>query len=350
MIGNMNYRLKGEYTLTVSREDGTIRKKIGPFPNLITNLGLARITEGTWCYACAVGSGSSTPTVTQTTLDNLLSVVANPLSVSPPTPDVPMGLVRHPTTFTTGQAQLRETLRWRFPIGTVIGNVSEIAVGWQTGSPLIFQAFSRSLILDELGDPTTFTFVDTDILDVEYTLSMYVPTDDVSHSLFIGTDEYSVTYRPIQISHSTPSSSWAIFGISGNTPGGFKFGYGNPQNGSRVTAYSPVAFTGWSQTGLQFDSTVGFASNNSEGNGRGMDFDTTPQVKNGVYSLDSTFIWKFTSANYVSGIGWINLYSFEFNISQSLYTNRMIRIEPAVPKTNVHEFRITVRNTFARYP
>lgn len=334
---NITYRMKGEYTLTVSRLDGTVRKKIGPFPNLITNVGLARITEGTWCWECAIGSGSSTPTVTQTTLDNVFARKVGTESAS----SIPSGFTGHPTVFTTGQAQLKETLLWRFPIGTVVGNASEVAVGWDSNGT--FQAFSRSLILDEFGEPTTFTFIETDIVDVEYTLSMYVPTEDIIQSLFIGTTEHMVTSRPIRVG----TTSWRIFGSTGNRFTGRLFGYAS----THTTAwpqwvYSAIAFTDWDHPDLQVQSTSTGSGDTSEGNPDRRN--TINQTKNGVYSRDSLLTWEYPRGNYLSGIGWLQLVSNQAS-TNGPRTTRMVRIEPPVMKEDIHNFAITLRNTFARY-
>src|SRR5690554_6462398 len=190
------------------------------FDNLITNTGLNRIGNSpsqstssitnfrSTCGRFVVGSGSTPPEVTDTSLENPVAFAS-----SDPTLD------NESSNYSRGYMELVVT--HQFGQGEAEGNLSEIGI--QHGS-LSGPLFSRALILDGLGNPTTITVRDTDFLTCFYTLRVSIPqTDSVFNILVDYGDEgqvpTTVTMRPLNANNSSAQGGWALFtrGTIGNS-------------------------------------------------------------------------------------------------------------------------------------
>ena len=161
--------LCGEWRLAaVDRYTGRERVVADWFPNLILDSGLNRIgTASNWMASCYVGSGNSVPNELQTTLDVLVASTSNRIS------DLISASSGAPW-FT------QQTITYRFGVGTLTEQLSEIAVGWANNG-----LFSRALILDLFGAPTTINVLADEYLDATYRLRCYSPPDDVTTSVTI---------------------------------------------------------------------------------------------------------------------------------------------------------------------
>jgi hypothetical protein len=92
---------------------------------------------------------------------------------------------------------------YRFNEGVAAGNISEVGVGWLvTGST--YHCWSRALILDGLGAPTTITILSDEFLDVYYEVRFH-PTevDKTGTVVFTGNigGTYDWTCRDSYITH-----------------------------------------------------------------------------------------------------------------------------------------------------
>lgn len=159
---------------------GTRRVVADWFPNLITDFGLNRsLTNGSFdmMTTCKVGSGSTAPAFTDTALVSQVattaSVVANTLAV---TASAPYYGYRRRT--------------YRFGTGVAAGNLSEVGISGSSGS-----LFSRALIADSGGSPTTLTILSDEILDVTYELRLYAPTTDTVTVVTEDGVDYTFTVR-----------------------------------------------------------------------------------------------------------------------------------------------------------
>lgn len=162
--------LEGFYRMTVTRPDGTQRHTAW-FPNLITTSGLNRIgTGGVGAYAL-VGSGSAAPAFADTTLQALVGWTSTIQVSSDGTSPTAPYFGWHRRTY-------------RFAAGVAAGNLSEVGIGWSNNdgsSPV----FSRALIRDSEGNPTTITVLGDEVLDVQYELRLYSPTVDVPFTMLV---------------------------------------------------------------------------------------------------------------------------------------------------------------------
>src|SRR5690625_2085009 len=136
---------------------GTVRKLAGEndieqepgFANLITDNGMELLKGYLFLANCYVGSGSTPPTNADTALEALVDTLSKtngpnegPSDLSPVSGDPYCSAV---CTYKSGK-------------GTAAGNLSEIAIGKASNN-----LFSRALIKDSGGNPTTIT-----VTSIEY--------------------------------------------------------------------------------------------------------------------------------------------------------------------------------------
>lgn len=173
------------------------------FPNLITDAGLNGIgtitispanigydgtSPGTLISCCRVGSGTNTPTVSDNGLQT--HVAGTPYIVG----------VAHGGTAVTPYYNY-DVIVYRFGVGVAAGNLSEVCVATQTTSGGI--TFSRALILDGAGAPTTITILSDEVLDVTYELRNYPILTDGSGSFIIGGVTYSYVKRAARVTDAS---------------------------------------------------------------------------------------------------------------------------------------------------
>lgn len=191
---------------------GTIEQ--AEMSNTITNIGLDRLGVANIADFCRVGSGNrpstegDTALVTQTAATNTQLNLVTFYEPGPPP-----------------RSAVRKT--YRFPKGTSTGTHSEVGIGWEsTGNSL----WSRALIKDENGDPLSITVLADEVLDVIYTLYMYLDlTDDVKQFVYKGVNRKATTRFSNVTQHSYMSSvltrglpagisgGWSHFWFGGGT-------------------------------------------------------------------------------------------------------------------------------------
>ena len=162
----MHVGMKGFYRLrTIDKFSGKNRIDTGWFPNILLDSGLEEMAvESNFISACQVGIDGTDPTPADTGL----------LGYHAGTTDV-----RSTVHGRQGSAPYYGWKRtvYRFAVGTVAANLSEVGVGWNpaNGSYLI----SRAKILDPvLQTPTTITPLASEMLEVLYELRYYPPLVD----------------------------------------------------------------------------------------------------------------------------------------------------------------------------
>lgn len=150
----------------INVEDGRTRWLTPWFSNNITNAGLDYCaTSNTRYAACQVGTGNAAPTNADTTLQTFRAGTATKVFQSRPN-----GV--SPTYYTEWYC------RYDFGSGAASGNLSEVGIGPSSASGSTL--FSRELIRDSGGNPTTITIAANEALRVHYKLRHYPPLVDVT--------------------------------------------------------------------------------------------------------------------------------------------------------------------------
>lgn len=153
-------------------EDGRAHWLTPWFHNRVTNVGLDMMATTYVRYvACQVGTGNNAPTDADTTLQTYLSGTSSRVNLGDNINN------------TVSPYFYEIYIRYDFATGAATGNLSEIGVGQSAsnGSNL----FSRELIRDSGGNPTTITIASNESLRVHYKLRHYPPMTDATGNVTI---------------------------------------------------------------------------------------------------------------------------------------------------------------------
>ncbi|MCO1336984.1 hypothetical protein MO867_21910, partial [Microbulbifer sp. OS29] len=217
---NLCNRVRGFYTLETYRaektEDGLreipgSRSRRAEFENLITDLGLNRLGDrspASSAYFCYVGSGSSAPAQTDTDMDNFIAVHS---VLQSDTRSAQASI--DPWYLSTQKVN-------RFNQGVAAGNLSEVGMGWDSNPSGAL--FSRALIQDADGNPSSITVLDDEYLDVTYELRIYPNLGDFTGTITIDGVDYNYTARACRANTAAPGA-WD-FDFPGNN-GAYSYAY-----------------------------------------------------------------------------------------------------------------------------
>lgn len=250
--------MSGQYKLIVRHHDGTVKRETPWFDNIITDAGLNQLgLSSASTSGCAIGTGTAVPLASNTSLQVLGAYT---------TQGGPGSLAE--TAQTSAPYFLTITTVYRFAVGQLAGNYSEVGVGWTSTN-----MFSRALIVDAVGAPTTITVGSTEQLDVVYQLRSYFPTADASTSIVISGVTYAITGRAAEVT----STSYGITGI--------RAGYVSyPYDAGTAAA----AFSG------SIGSITGAPSGNSA---RAASTGVESSYSNNSFEKSSTVSWGLTEGN-----------------------------------------------------
>lgn len=291
--------LGGWFKLEAIRPDGRRRLLADWFPNLITNAGLEAIgNAGGYLGECRVGSGNTTPNVADTALVAQIATSTtlhdSDLSAQPSAPYY--GAV---------------TNVYRFAAGDAAGNLAEVGIGATSGADL----FSRALILDGGGSPTTITVLADEVLDVTYQLRLYPPTVDVTGTIDISGDSYDFTARAADV---TGAGRWAP--TSTGEVGGLY--------GSNLTVY---------------DGAIGAVTGLPTGTSDASNSIVNAAYSAGTHRIDGTATFGLDTANF-------DILSALVVFGQSVARFGAVQIEfdPVIPKDDTKVLTLTFRHSWAR--
>lgn len=165
----MNFKIKaevlGKFRIEVLKSDGTVKYDSGYFKNLITDSGMDRLASDSAVQYVQVGSGNAAPAFTDTSLQSFISSTNNEVSAT--------------SGSLVDQGYCFRTYVWQFAVGAATGNIAEIGVGWAASGSL----FSRTLVKDAAGFPTTITVLPDESLRVTWVFCLYWPTADTLSTL-----------------------------------------------------------------------------------------------------------------------------------------------------------------------
>lgn len=301
----MNFQMKNEVGARfklVARKASTeeITRESEWFTNIVLDTGLTQMGVGTWVDRCRVGSGNSTPVATQTQLD---STIASTIAMT--------GIPTNGIQVTTKPYYnwLRRT--YRFAEGVAAGNISEVGLGWGTGTAL----WNRALVKDLNGNPTTITVLSDEFLDVIVEIRFY-PLDSFSGS-------FNLLSKTGQIVSTHTYQGLPYFGTTADATsivGGYKFNAYSGVMGPSVTT-QPTAYLGYTSN-LSLITIP-----------NGIRIKPVFPLINGNGSMKSFYFW-------LTGIG------IATNGSGSGYK---FEIDPPIVKTDQMELTFTINLTWGRY-
>lgn len=295
------FGVRGRYKLEAVNVGDGRRRFLADFPNLITDVGLERIAVASspnYLQNCYVGSGNTAPAFGDTALVALVAstatLQASTLTMQPSSPY-----------FST------RANTYRFAQGAAAGNLAEIGIG-NTSTNL----FSRALILDGVGAPTTITVLSTEFLDCTYTFECIVPLTDVTGSVTIAAVSYAYTLRA---ANSTAGNVWGSSAA------------GTPATPQGLSVYSGAI-------GAITSSPGGTISNN--------DSAVVAAYTPGSHVLQITGTWGLNSANF--GAGGITAALLSTSNSVNGLGQYQWSFTPFIPKDATKILTLTATNAWAR--
>lgn len=152
-------------------------------PNMVVDSGLNALGSETNTLAryCKVGTSSSPVLASQTALGNEVASTQTVQAQSG-------GCQATAPYFSWGR------ITFRFGQGAAAGNLTEVGISDNNNA-----LFSRALILDSGGNPTTLTILSDEYLDVTYELRFYQETADQNFVVTLYGVDYDVLARPANI-------------------------------------------------------------------------------------------------------------------------------------------------------
>lgn len=307
-------KLAGRYKIKLTRPNGTVRYESDWFDNLITNQGMDAWAIGFPGSAnaqlvmpdCAVGTGTTPPAFTDTQLE---AIVLPAVSYSGASSGVwtTSSYIAGPPAYWSG------IINYQWAQGAIVANISEVGVGNAVSG--VIQLFSRALIVDNEGNPTTISVTATDTLTVTYEIRMYLDLTDSPYAVSISGTAISGTQRMANVTTVAFTPNIIDFSYSG----GLSVTY-NTYNGSIGTVTGHPSGTG-------FFSTTGAGTR-------------VGTYTNGSYTLEwtvtvpagSTLTMTISAMMFTTGFG-----SWQFSLS------------PAFSLLSTQEFSNTISVAWARF-
>lgn len=194
-----HFRLEKYKTDQDGKEIKGSRSVAAEFGNLIVNGGLDLLaTSSSFMNACQVGTGNTPVSATQTSLAARLAGTSTTASGST-------------TAASSAPYYVSRKITYKFAEGAAAGNLAEVGIG--TTANTSWTMFSRALIKDGSGSPTTITVLSDEALDVIYELRYYAPAEDVTGTItatgtIAGTYDYII--RNSRVNQSSSADAWYI--------------------------------------------------------------------------------------------------------------------------------------------
>jgi hypothetical protein len=301
--------LQGFFKIEAKQPDGTVRVLADWFPNLITDIGLNRWGTGAIVTFCGVGTGTTQPAVTDTGLTTPLAFTGSFTSLADTAqPSAPYFITL--------------TRTFNFAQGAVVGNISEVSVGWAGANG---SAWSHARIKDGGGVDTTITVTAIEQLSVTYQMRLNIVTTDVVTTPTIGGVATTVTLRP---AYAT-ANDWAQ--VSGAGAAAFDNAYA-AANVAAGTYRSCTPYVG----------PIGPVTGTPSGlNGTtGNPMSTAAYANNSLY-IDATYPFSISQGNIAGGIGAVFVDAANAGYWQAGFA-------PPIAKDNTKTLNLTFRFSWAR--
>lgn len=213
----------GLYRLQTHKyKSGTLKYDTGWINNIITDVGLADWytlvglgsfdTWGSMCASSCVGTGNTAPAVTDTQLAAFRAYVG-PKASGGGTGFAGFDSTAYVAAAGSDPAYWRGVSSWQYGTGAASGNLTEVGVypgnpgGGAVAPYYAGHLFSRALILDANGNPTSITVLSDEILTVTWQLRFYLDLTDHAFSFNLNGSPVTGTYRMYQAANQRASSA-----------------------------------------------------------------------------------------------------------------------------------------------
>jgi hypothetical protein len=278
------------------------------FPNLIVDAGLDFIGSTGTTLTCMnnaqMGTGGTAPATTDTGLQTPIGTrVSKDFASNASGPAF---------------AYWQETLQFTFLEANANGNLAEIGLFSSTSGGTMW---TRQVLKDGTGTPTTITKTSAERLQVTYNVRLYSPTADVTGNVTISGTVYAYTVRAANINQS---GAWGAFPLTGYFAGG--------SCGAYLTESNVLGTTSGNIAGPQDGNTIQTSTSIGA---------YTP----GSFNRQHTYFWDTNRGNFTTGVGGVlyggtNANAFMFQCS----------FGTQIPKTALKQLTIVALLSWGRYP
>lgn len=285
--------------------------------NIVTDLGVRMMLGGassgganSFDVRACCGSGNSTPLATNTQLDSFVAGAS--------TRAVSNSMVRNST---VSPYYVKHTWTWRFTPGEAVGNISELGIANSSVTPVSStQLFSRALVRDAAGNPTTITVQSDEYLDVTYELFIYpsASSEGTFSQMIDGVPQaFNYTIIPCSMA-STANTGWG-----------------------QSTVNSCPLVVGNAQAGTQF--TALYAVGGGLG-GVGGDPTGTRYIVPTAASATGNYAGKYRDVTFTAGLSDANATMDCYKLHLGAFVYQM-QITPSITKTSTKTYTFTIRST-----
>lgn len=321
MIIDATFGLKGRYKAVVRGPDMEFRRESAWSDNVVTDLGVRMLLGGATVnpnetsvqLRCSCGAGNSTPSVSDTQIQSFIAGSGTAMSRK---------TVRNTT---VSPYYVMHQWVWRFGAGVAQGNVSELCVTNGTSSNASSPLFSRALVRDGAGNPTTITIGPDEYLDVTYELYIYPSQTDQ-----VGTFNQTIDGTPVAFSYI----SRAALMQDGSNPGGTS-GWAANTNAGIATIYGQVGGATYSSIHT-VGGNLGSVSSRPTGAINGF-------INQGSSST-ANYALKYRDITYTVGLNNANVVFDCVCLAYNLGSVQM-KFDPPITKVNTKTYSITIRVT-----
>lgn len=304
-------KLSGRFILKAGKADGSGERTLADFTNMVLDSGLDLLFTGAsgsgyYGYAYVIGNGTLPEAPEQTALVSPFASV--------------MGAINSGRSFSMfagadgAPYRIEVSQTKRFPAGQAQGVISEVGTGPGVSLPL----FSRALVRDAEGNPTTIEVLSDEYLDMTYVLTVHVDVTDKPFTLNLSSGAHDGVLRPARML-SAPSgnflSNWLLGSVQGGAGSVISTGGLGPVEG-RIGGTSAAAI---------------FSVVESS--------EYTP----GSFYRDATLEYGLTTANQLGEAG-----ISAINTTFTHWHEYQMSFDPPIPKTPQRIFRIKLRVSLAR--
>jgi hypothetical protein len=212
-----------------------------------------------------------------------------------------------------------------FPAGVATGNISEVGSAFRQTTPTSATPLcSRALVLDGLGNPTTFEVLADEELQLTQYFRRHISYGDLTTVLSENGNDHTVTWRPWSLSNlgTGNGNNWpfpAAFSLSGGTSW-----VGYSTGGTPTATLSPITSTA---NPTQSGGTGASQSNTSQGASGGLNAYTPGSKKR------QAWMRMPTGSNLL--VTWVGF-------SVGALGAWQMKIDPYVTKSALHRFTMTM--------
>jgi hypothetical protein len=314
---DIKFGIKGRFMVEVIRSNGDVEELAPWQDNLVTDLGLAMFNGSSAALSqLHVGAGSTPPAPGDLILEGRITSVGVGYSQS----------INY-----TSPSHLKYSCVATFGVGQAAGNVTELGIGGGAGAAYLF---SRALIKDEFGTPTTITTLADEQLRITYAMYWYFPETPTDSDVDINGTTHTFSVMPYYV------ASWGF--------GSFSY-----VNGNVITPSTKVdTANSYSKHHVPKGYPYNFvaATSNISGSTSGPGISNIVRYSDpGNFALEWDSAWGLTAGNYGSGIGGFTFSTFTSNYSGSTYkTFWQVKVEPAIMKDDTMTFVARCRISWDR--